>query len=373
MSDQYYVHMAAADRTRTPIRVLVVEDSPSARELLVRILQADDRFAVVGTAEDGERAVQMAAEARPDVITMDIHLPRLDGIEATQRIMAETPTPIVVISSRAAEQETRLAFAAVQAGALAVLAKPPGPGHPHFAAAVEELLTTIRLMSEVKVVRRRLQARPDMPAAATTVPNERSTRPQLIAIAASTGGPQAIQSLLQTLGHGLDVPLIAVQHMSEGFIGGMAHWLSATCPLAVRVATHGEPLRGDTVYLAPDEYHLLVSRRGTTVLSKAPPQGGFRPSANVMFEAVAEAYGPRAVGVILTGMGEDGAAGLAAMRALGATTLAQDEATSVVYGMPRAAVATGAAAQVLPLTAIGSELRRLLGLHALAAGRNAAE
>lgn len=356
------------------IRVLVVEDSASMRELLVSLLQADGHFQVVGTAADGEEAVSLAARLRPDVITMDIHLPRLDGVSATRRIMAETPTPIVVVSASVREKEVGLAFEALQAGAVTVLDKPPGPGDPRYKAAIQELLRTVRLMAEVKVLRGRTAVltsaaqhtvgaeerdRRDLPSA-----RDRS-RPKVIAIAASTGGPQAIQQVLQTLGGSLDVPLLLVQHISRGFAAGMAAWLSGTCPLRVRLAEQGDELVSGTAYLAPEDFHLVVTRRGTLTLSKAPLVGGFRPSANVLFESVAETYGAHAVGIILTGMGEDGAVGLRSLRAAGSHTIAQDEASSVVYGMPRAAASLEAAVQVLPLTTIGPVVRTLLGLGTL--------
>lgn len=347
------------------IRVLVVEDSASVRELLVRLLQSDGRFEVVGMARDGKEAVLLAGRLRPDVITMDVHLPHLDGVEATRRIMAETPTPIVVVTSSVQRNGTGAAFEALRAGAVTVLEKPPGPDHRGHAAATQELLTTVRLMAEMKVVRRRVVPRAARLAATPPVLTDRvefnrEQRPLAIAIAASTGGPQAIQTVLQTLGRDVEVPVLAVQHMSRGFLNGMIDWLAATCPQPVQLAAHGEEPRSGVVYIAPDEYHLLITRRGTLALSKAPPVGGFRPSANLLFESVAERYGARAVGIILTGMGSDGSSGLSVLRAAGALTIAQDATSSVVYGMPRAAAASGAAARVLPLAAIGPMLRRLL-------------
>jgi two-component system chemotaxis response regulator CheB len=349
------------------IRVLVVEDSASMRELIVRLFRADNQFEVVGTARDGEEAVALTARLRPDVVTMDIHLPRLNGVLATRRIMAETPTPIVVVSASVEQKEVGLAFEALQAGAVTVLDKPPGPGDPRHAAAARELLTTVRLMAQVKVVRRWATGAsgvqlwgPSSPTAPAARVNQR--RPVAIAVAASTGGPQAIQTLLQALGGRLNVPVLVVQHISDGFAAGMAAWLSSSCPQPVRLAEHGDTPTGGVVYLAPGDRHLLVTRRGALALSKAPPAGGFRPSANLLFESAAEYYGAHTVGVILTGMGDDGATGLGTLRAAGAVTIAQDEATSVVFGMPGSAVATGAAEHVLPLAAIGPEIRVLLGL-----------
>jgi two-component system, chemotaxis family, protein-glutamate methylesterase/glutaminase len=361
------------------IRVLVVEESPPLRDRLVQLLAADGRLQVVATAVDGHEAVDLTARLRPDVIAMNLVLPRLDGIGATRRIMAETPTPIVIINVAADASPTGRAAEALQAGAVTVLDQPlTSPGDPLPAQAVQELLTAIRLMAEVRVVRRPASGvRPNLmivrqqePTALLStrrgplVINRR--RPVVVLVAASTGGPQAIQTLLQALGPDLGVPVLVVQHMSRGFLAGMVGWLAATCPQAVKLAAHGnEPVSG-TVYIAPEDYHLLVTRAGKLALSKAPPVGGFRPSANTLFESAAQCYGGMAIGAVLTGMGDDGAAGLATLRGAGASTIAQDEASAVVFGMPRAAAAAGAADRVLPLDEIGPAIRRLLGLKSLA-------
>lgn len=349
------------------IRLLIVDDSAAIRAVLTRIFEADSQFEVVGTARDGEEAVALTARLSPDVVTMDIHLPRLDGVQATRRIMAETPTPIVVVSASVEQKDVGLAFEALQAGAVTVLDKPPGPDHPRYATAVRELVTTVRLMAQVKVVRRwatggSRQEFSAQPTGTLPIARRRKRRPVAIMIVASTGGPQAIQRLLQALDSDLSVPVLVVQHINDGFAAGMASWLSAMCPQPVQLAEHGDTPSAGTVYLAPGDRHLLVTRRGTLALSTSPPVGGFRPSGTLLFESGAEYYGRDAVGVLLTGMGEDGAAGLRALRAAGSITIAQDRATSVVYGMPAAAVALGAAEYVLALDAIGPEIRAMLGL-----------
>jgi two-component system, chemotaxis family, protein-glutamate methylesterase/glutaminase len=243
--------------------------------------------------------------------------------------------------------------------------KPPGPTDPNHSKAVGDLLNTVRLMAAVKVVRQR---RTGLAGAGTVAgppppnaPAEATASLLAIAIAASTGGPQAIQTVLQALGNDLAVPVLVVQHIGQGFAAGMAAWLEATCPQRVKLAEQGEVPAGGAVYLAPDGCHLLVTHQGSLVLSMAPPLGGFRPSANVLFESASEAYAARVVGVILTGMGDDGVVGLQKLRNAGAPTIAQDEATSIVYGMPRAAVEAGAAGEVLPLSAIAPRLRVLIG------------
>jgi two-component system chemotaxis response regulator CheB len=353
------------------IRVLVAEESATMRDLLVQVLAGDGRFQVVATANDGQEAADLAAQLRPDVIVMNMLLPRLDGIGATRRIMAETPTPIVIVSTTRDGTLTDRTGEALQAGAVMVLDTPLSPGDSRPTRAVQDLLTAIRLMAEVKVVRRPASGVRRSPVVSVRRHDliERvassKRRPVAVVLAASTGGPQAIQTVLQALGADLDVPVFVVQHMSTGFLIGMVGWLAGTCPQSVRLAAHGDEPAGGTVYIAPEDYHLLITRPGKLALTKAPPVGGFRPSANTLFESAAHCYGASAVGAVLTGMGDDGAAGLAALREAGASTIAQDEASAVVYGMPRAAAVAGAAERVLPLAAIGPAVRKLLGLKSM--------
>jgi len=348
------------------IRVLLAEAAGVNRDQVIRLLDGDGRFQVVATASDGIAAADTTARLRPDVVVMNLRLPRLDGIGATRRIMAETPTPVVIVSTTSAGTPTERAAEALQAGAVTVLDKPLSPDHPQYAQAIRELLTSIRLMAEVKVVRRPASGgRPHLVLLPAPEPVDKR-RPVVLVMAASTGGPQAIQTVLQALGPDLDVPVLIVQHMSKGFLLGMVGWLDGTCPQAVQLAVDGVQPTGGSVYIAPEEHHLLVTRAGKLALTQAPPVGGFRPSANTLFESAAQFYGADAVGAVLTGMGDDGAAGLSALRSRGASTIAQDEASAVVYGMPRAAAAVGGAERVLPLDAIGPAVRKLLGLKSRA-------
>lgn len=348
------------------IRVLIAEGSPATRDLFIRLLRVETGFDVVGVVDDGEAAVAYVGRLHPDVILMDIHLPRLDGIGATRRIMSEMPTPIVLIGSSTERTEARHTFDALRAGALTVVDSPPDPSDATHVQVAQEFLQTVRLMADVKVVRRRQRVYASSPSSTATSPpcGERGddVRPALIAIAASTGGPEAIRTLLRSLGRDVGIPILIVQHMSPGFLGGLVDWLTENCPQPVQIATQGVELRGGIVYLAPDACHLMTSRHGTVVLSDAPPMGQYRPSADVLFQSVAESYQAKAVGVILTGMGDDGVAGLRHMRDVGAMTIAQDGTTSAVYGMPQAAAIQGSAGRVLPLAAIGPTIRRALGL-----------
>lgn len=340
------------------IRVLVAEDSPTARQLLVRILEADPEIRVVGEAADGVEAVALASALRPDLVTMDIHMPRLDGLAATKEIMIIAPTPIVIVTGSTRAREVRDSMETLRLGALEVLVKPPGPSSPLFASEARRLVETVRAMSRVKVVRHwRPSASAARAEAVARAPS--ATKGRIVAIAASTGGPAALQAILCGLPGSFTLPVLVAQHITPGFTTGLAAWLGSICAFKVKVAQDGEALAPRTVYLAPDDRHLGV--RGERVaLSDGPPDAGFRPSGTALFTSVAKAFGAATLAVVLTGMGEDGVAGLRAVRRAGGRVIAQDEASSVVYGMPGAAVAAGLAHAVLPLDAIAPHLVTLV-------------
>jgi two-component system, chemotaxis family, protein-glutamate methylesterase/glutaminase len=340
-----------------PLRVLVAEDSPTARRLLVEILRADPGLEVVGEARDGLEAVELVHRLRPQLVTMDIQMPHMDGLEATRRIMTEVPTPVVVVSTLV-ERDIQTSMSALRAGALAVLQKLVGPESPDFERESRHLRDTLRAMSAVKVVRhwpQRASVPPPRPAVA---PGPRS-RPAVVAIATSTGGPAALHRIFSELPADFPLPILVVQHIALGFAEGMARWLDSVTPLKVKVAEDGEPLKPGTVYVAADDRHLGVTTDGRAQVSNAAPVGGFRPSGTFLFRATARAYGAASVALILTGMGQDGLEGLRELRQGGGRVLAQDEATSVVFGMPGVVVAAGLADAVLPLDAIAAQLKEL--------------
>jgi two-component system chemotaxis response regulator CheB len=340
------------------IRVLVAEDSRAERALLVSILESDPAIRVVGEAADGAQAVEMTLRLRPDLVTMDVHMPRLDGLEATREIMVRAPTPIVVVSSSVRPDDIALSLRATGAGALAAVAKPEGPASPRFEEDRAQLVAMVRAMADVKVVRR-WSARPGGGVPPVPTPAPRAPV-RLVAVAASTGGPVALQTLLSALPATFPVPVLVVQHMSRGFVEVLARWLGSATALRVKVAAAGERLVPGTVYLAPDDQHLGATPDGAVELSAAPPQEGFRPSASHLFRSAAAAYGESLLAVILTGMGSDGVRGLREARAAGALVLAQDEESSVIYGMPREAVQAGVVEAVLPLESIGPRLASLV-------------
>jgi two-component system chemotaxis response regulator CheB len=341
------------------IRVLVAEDSPTARALLVAILESDPEIEVVGEASDGLEAVAQTNRLRPDLVTMDVHMPRLDGLAATKEIMITAPTPILIVTGSTKAREVADSMDLLRVGALDVLVKPPGPDAPGFSAAARNLVSMVKAMAHVKVVRHWRAPAPAAPVASRPEPPARA-RVRIVAIATSTGGPPALQCLLSGLPRDFPAPIVVVQHITPGFTAGLAAWLSSVGPLRVKVAEQGEIAAPSIVYLAPDNQHLGLAESGRLQLSTAPPIGGFRPSGTFLFEAVARVFGSSAVAIILTGMGDDGVRGLSAVRNAGGKVLAQDEKTSVIFGMPGAAIAEGLAHVVLPIDAIAPHLMKLI-------------
>lgn len=343
----------------TPIRVVVTEDSAVTRALLTTILEQAPGFELVAAVPDGIAAVDAVTRLRPSVVTMDLHMPRLDGVEATRRIMQETPTPIVVVTASSGV-DGQMTYDALAAGALSVVARPVGPSDARFEARRDALLAELRLMAEVRVVRRSGRADLHAPAPSRIARPGRPIR--VVAIGASTGGPAVLHRLLADLPRDFEVPILIVQHMSEGFVGGFARWLSTVAPHPVRVARDGDALVAGCVLIAPDSFHLRVKGDGTVRLDGGPPIGGHRPSATALFDSVADAYGDQAIGVILTGMGRDGVDGLVRLHSTGGTTLAQDAASSAVFGMPRAAVEAGAVDRVISVSEVGRVIGNLVEL-----------
>jgi two-component system, chemotaxis family, protein-glutamate methylesterase/glutaminase len=329
--------------------VLVVDDSEVARRLLTGIINSDADLEVVGEAATGEEACELATKLNPDVITMDIHMPTMNGWQTTRKIMEESPRPIVIVSSDHNASDVAGSFEALEAGALTVLRKPELNGNGD-GAQLHELTETVKLMAGVKVFRRR---KPRRRRATLRFRLEPCNDIEAVAIGSSTGGPAALRTILETLPPTLPVPVLITQHLAEGFDRGLAEWLDSVSKLRVRLAKDGmRPLPGDVV-IAPCGVHLGVAKDRRIRLSDARPVGGHRPSATYLFESVARVYGSGALGVILTGMGDDGTAGLKTLKGAGARIIAQDEATSVVYGMPGAAVRAGIVDESVPVSEIG--------------------
>lgn len=337
------------------IRVLVVDDSPTARMLLVRTLEAHEGIRVVAQARDGTEAVALARDLKPDIITMDVRMPNMDGLQATEQIMAQFPTPIVIVSSSVDAPDLQITFKALAAGALDIIEKPSIADAAGFETIRRLLVDSVRAMSEVRVVRRR------MSAAASAPVQELATKTyHLIAIGASTGGPQLLCAILGRLDPKLPVPIVVVQHMATGFTEGFARWLNQEAKVTVKLAEDGEPLLPGTVYIAPDRRHLRVTPRFRASLGDDGPIGGFRPSVDALFESVAGSVGGGSIALLLTGMGSDGARGMTSIRTAGGYTLAQDSESCVVAGMPDAARELGGVSRTITPDAIPSILSALV-------------
>jgi two-component system chemotaxis response regulator CheB len=339
-------------RQAARLRVLVVEDSITVRKRLCEVLASDPEVEVVGEAADGRQAIEACRSLKPDVMTMDMMLPLMTGLAATEYIMAHCPTPILIVSASFNRGELFKTYDALAAGAVDVLEKPSG--HEPDDGWDQRLLTSVKRVARIRVIthlRARLNARRELPAA--------PRRPWcgLVAIGASTGGPGAIVEVLRALPAPLKVPVLVVLHIGESFGAAFADWLDAQTPHRAAFAVDGEPLAAAAgrVVMAPPGRHLVV-RQGRLHLSDEAERHSCRPSVDRLFESLAAEHGAVTAACLLTGMGRDGAAGLLDIRRAGGLTIVQDEATSVVYGMPREAVLLGAAERVLPLGEIGPAL-----------------
>ncbi|MGH9856568.1 MAG: chemotaxis protein CheB, partial [Acidobacteriota bacterium] len=268
------------------INVLVVDDSLVVAEFLCHLLRADSEIHVVGIAHNGEKAIQAAMRHKPDVITMDIHMPEMNGFEATRRIMETVPTPIVIVSSSFDPKEVTKTFLAIEAGALAIVGKPKGIGHPDLEQTARELIQTIKLMSEVKVVRRWPKKKEGVSVIEPKLVLKRTTEIQVVAIGASTGGPIVLQTILALLPRNFSAPVLIVQHMASGFTQGFAEWLTETTGFPVHLAVDGQNPRSGNAYVAPDGFHMKLDRTNRIALTTDKPENGLRPSASYLLRSV---------------------------------------------------------------------------------------
>lgn len=325
-------------------RVLVVQPEGDVR--LSDAMAGDPGIEIAGVTANGARAVSMARRIRPNAIVIDAALADGEAFTATRSIMAESPTPVIIAIDDGAREPAQLRLEALQAGAILAVRKPPDRETPDFAIRRSGLIAAVQTLAPMNLDR---GARPrglERSAEPAHLPERRAT---LVAIAASTGGPAALCRIIPELPADFGAPILLTQHIASGFVDGMARWLNGLGPLHVKLAEDGETLRSGAVYVAPDNHHLIAHDDGTISLGDAPPVSGHRPSATMMFRSVAAAYGRSALAAILTGMGSDGLDGLTEIRRSGGTVVAQDEASSTVFGMPKAAIEAGIVDRILPL------------------------
>jgi two-component system chemotaxis response regulator CheB len=347
------------------IRVLLVDDSPLSLELFRRMLATAPEILIVGTAINGTDALSKITELTPDVICTDLHMPGMDGVALTREVMHRHPLPILVVSTSLQKSQKDNIFAMLEAGAVDILAKPLGGLEMDFENMARDLIQKIKVLSGVKVFRRHTSApgasrAPVLNSSTRTIELPR-TLPQIVCIGSSTGGPQALEIILSALPRDFSLPIICIQHIAQGFMQGMVNWLAGNCRIRVAIAQSGvRPMPG-TAYFPPDDRHLEIDHDGRFRFSALPAVGGHRPSVDLAMYSLAHYYWDGVAGILLTGMGQDGAQGLLEISRAGGFTIAQDESSSVVFGMPKCAIELGAARLVLPLPQIAGTLLRLSG------------
>lgn len=353
--------MSQDEETRK-IRVLVVDDSPVIRELIASIIDEQPDMKLVGTASNGEEAIAAVKAKNPDVITMDLHMPKLDGLKTTRELMETHPVAIIIVSASISTEEAIEAFHVLDAGAVSVVGSLVGPHHPEHKAQAKELIQTLKAMSEIKLVRRWPKKDIRLSTETTNLPVESRfnlNTVKIVAIGASTGGPVVLKTILSNIPKNFPVSILIVQHIANGFTQGFVDWLKQVTGFSVKIADSGEIPQPMCAYVAPEGFQMEITKTGSIALNKNPPINGHCPSVSALFRSVVKQFGSQAVGILLTGMGRDGAVELNLMKEHGAFTIVQDKESSVVNGMPGEAVNMGAASVVLSPEGIASFLTRM--------------
>ncbi len=348
------------------IKVLLVDDSQITLSLLKRALAKASEIEVVGTARDGAEALELIPRLQPNVICTDLHMPRMNGLELTREIMTRFPKPILVVSvSVEKDADAQNVFSLLEAGAVDVYSKPRGGQDIENTRWTNELISKIKILSGVIVFRKALKSTIQNGSELKPITSiSQSGKVSILAIGTSTGGPKALQTILPNLPGHFPIPVVCVQHISTGFLSGLIEWLSTQCKLKIKIAQPGEPPRPGFIYFPPEERHLEMDYSGNFVLSACSryPAENHCPSVNVMFNSVAEFYGRTTLGIILTGMGSDGAEGMQRIYLAGGTTIAQDEKSCVVFGMPQKAIELKAIRYVLSIDEISAAILKIVGM-----------
>ena len=344
------------------INVLIVEDSLTAQNLLKGILAGDPAFNVLGIVTNGREAVEAVARLHPDVVSMDLYMPEMDGLEATRQIMQKTPVPIVIVSSYFQSSNLAMSFSILKAGALTILPRPVGPMHPDYPQSSRSYLNTLKMMAGIKVIVQQSK-QVSQPAIIHSVPVESkpiiyngTEKRAIVAIGASAGGPLALQTILSQIPSNFSLPILIVQHIDANFAVGFCDWLNSSSRIPVQLASHGEKLVPGHAYLPPGDAHLGLVEEGIISVTNDPPESNLRPSVNYLFRSVARVYGAKSIAVLLSGMGTDGAKELRELKDVGALTIVQNESSSLVHGMPGEAIRLGAACLVSSLDEIASQI-----------------
>jgi len=342
------------------IRVLVVDDSSFFRTALTGILQEDPELTVVAAAKNGSEAVDLVQKHGPDVVTMDVNMPVLNGYEAVERIMALCPTPIVIVTGSPTKQDKEAVIKALAMGAVDVIPKPDLTRPATAKQAISDLVGKVKLFSTAHVLRHLAGLRKTR-VAPPTAKIEPTGRPSVVAIAASTGGPAALAKIFSSLPKDLAASVVVAQHITEGFTATLVQWLGSVCSLEVREGVAGSALEPGTAAIAPSGRHMRVDSNGRIQVLDLPPVRGCKPSGDILLTSVAETFGDRATGIVLTGIGGDGTEGLKAIQNRGGVTIGQDESSCAVFGMPKSAIDAGVVDRVVPLDEIPGEIVRLTG------------
>lgn len=333
------------------INLLIVEDSRVVSEYLYYIFSKDPQIQVIGNVSNGQQAIEFIKGHKPDVITMDIDMPIMDGLEATKQIMSTTPIPILIVTASRNAKELSTSIEALAAGALAVIEKPMGLNHPKAEELSRKLVNMVKIMSEVSVITRKrkdLVHKKEIRKIETSTYNlDEIELPKIVAIGVSSGGPQTLQTVFSKITSRFPTSIVVVQHIASGFLGGLVDWIQKTVKLPVHIATQHETLLPGHIYFAPDGYQMGVNKKNQIILEDGKGKSGFCPSVSNLFRSVNESYGDKALAIILTGMGSDGAEELKTMYDTGAITIAQSKESSLIYGMPGVAVQIGAAKYIL--------------------------
>lgn len=343
------------------IKVLVVDDSPTVQDLMKYILTSDKDIEVIGNVNNGIEALKFLEKMKPDVITMDINMPYMNGFETTQRIMETSPVPIIIVTSLFDSTDVERTFQAIQAGAVSVIEKPVSIRNQNYKDICKNIINNVKLMSEIKVIKRKFYSSKSsikligMEAKV----NKDIDDKKVVAIGVSTGGPPILKKIFSKLTESIRVPILVVQHITPGFINGLVDWLSQETKIPIHIAYNGQSILPGHIYFAPDEHHMEVTYNGKIVLNKQEKTNGLRPTVSHLFNSVANAYGKNSIGILLSGMGKDGVEELKLLKEKGAITIAQDKESSVVYGMPGEAVKINAATYILSPEKIAELLNQL--------------